>query len=87
MLDISFAYSRYKFLGNAYQLVDDYLDDEQPKIFNVNLLLQAKIYGVKAKQNLETIEDSKYKQHFINLLHYISEKPALKQAIIKSQNT
>ena len=60
--------------GIAYQLTDDFLDDEQPKSFDINLLLQAKIYGEKAKKNLAEFADNEYKKHLLNLVQYVTEK-------------
>ena len=71
--------------GIAYQLTDDFLDDDQPKNFDVNLLLQAKIYSEKAKQNLNDFEGNEYKKHFMNLLRYIAEKLASKQEKFQDQ--
>jgi octaprenyl-diphosphate synthase len=71
--------------GIAYQLIDDYLDDEQPKNFDINILLQTKIYCEKAKMNLKNIEDSEYKKHLLNLVRYISAKSDLKQERIQDQ--
>ena len=73
--------------GIAYQLTDDYLDDEQPKDFDVNLLLQAKIYSEKAKKNLEFFEDNEYKKHFLNLIRYVMDKPKLKQEKYQEQSS
>ncbi|MDP8204166.1 MAG: polyprenyl synthetase family protein [Candidatus Tenebribacter mawsonii] len=64
--------------GIAYQLMDDYLDDEQPKNFEVNLLLQAKIYCEKAKKNLKNFKNNEYKKLLLSLLQYVSDKPYLK---------
>lgn len=71
--------------GIAYQLIDDYLDDEQPQNFDVNLLLQAKIYSEKAKKNLEIFENSEYKKHLLNLLRYVAAKSNLKQEKYQEQ--
>ncbi|NQT64976.1 MAG: polyprenyl synthetase family protein [FCB group bacterium] len=71
--------------GIAYQLTDDFLDDEQPKNFDVNLLLQAKIYCGKAKKNLEIFEDREYKKHLLNLLRYVAAKSNLKQEKYQEQ--
>ncbi|MDA3813585.1 MAG: polyprenyl synthetase family protein [Candidatus Cloacimonetes bacterium] len=64
--------------GITYQLIDDYLDDEQPQKFDVNLLLQAKIYSGKAKKNLENLEDNEHKKHLMNLIRYVMDKQNLK---------
>ena len=64
--------------GISYQLTDDFLDDEQPKNIDVNLLLQAKIFAEKAKRNLDNLEDNQYKKYLLNLIRYILDKPKLK---------
>jgi len=71
--------------GIAYQLLDDYLDDEQPRNFDVNLILQAKIYSKRAKHSLAVFDDNEYKKHFLNLLRYVTEKSALEKAKIQDQ--
>ncbi len=70
--------------GLAYQLTDDFMDNEQPESFDVNLLLQAKIYCEKAKKNLENFENNEYKKHLLHLIKYILEKPS--QKLQKTQN-
>jgi len=72
--------------GIAYQLTDDLLDDEQPEDFDVNLLLQSKIYCEKAKKNLDFFEDNEYKKHFLNLIRYILDKSKLKQDQIQEKS-
>lgn len=72
--------------GIAYQLMDDFLDDEQPKTFDVNLLLQAKIYCEKAKKNLETFADNEYKKHLLNLVRYISTKSEQKEQVYQERS-
>ena len=64
--------------GIAYQLTDDFLDDEQPQNFDVNLLLQAKIYSEKAKRDLDIFENNEYKKHLLNLIQYVINRPNLK---------
>ena len=64
--------------GIAYQLTDDFLDDEQPKIFDVNLLLQAKIYCEKAKKNLNIFKNNEHKKNLLNLIQYVINRPNLK---------
>ena len=64
--------------GIAYQLTDDFLDDDQPQNFDVNLLLQAKIYCEKAKKNLDFFENNEYKKHLLNLIQYVINRPNLK---------
>ena len=64
--------------GIAYQLTDDFLDDEQPDSFEVNLLLQAKIYCEKAKNNLKIFKNNEYKKHLLNLIQYVINRPNLK---------
>jgi len=66
--------------GISYQLTDDFLDDEQPKNFNANLLLQSKIYAERARKSIKNFKDSVYKEQLLNLIRYIVEKPELKQA-------
>ena len=58
--------------------LDDNLDDKQPKNFEVNLLLQVKIYCEKAKKNLEIFEDSESKKQLLNLIKYVMDKQNLK---------
>ena len=64
--------------GIAYQLTDDFLDDEQPQNFDVNLLLQAKIYCEKAKKNLNNFKNNEYKKQLLNLIQYVINRPNLK---------
>jgi len=64
--------------GIAYQLTDDFLDDEQPTNFDVNLLLQAKIYCEKAKKNLNNFKNNEYKKQLLNLIRYVINRPNLK---------
>ncbi|MCK5050480.1 MAG: polyprenyl synthetase family protein [Candidatus Cloacimonetes bacterium] len=64
--------------GIAYQLTDDFLDDEQPKDFDVNLLLQAKIYCEKAKKNLNIFKNNEHKKNLLNLIQYVINRPNLK---------
>ncbi len=64
--------------GIAYQLIDDFLDDEQPQNFDVNLLLQAKIYCEKAKKNLNNFKNNEYKKQLLNLIRYVINRPNLK---------
>ena len=64
--------------GIAYQLTDDLLDDEQPQNFNVNLLLQAKIYCEEAKKNLNNFKNNEYKKQLLNLTQYVINRPNLK---------
>ena len=73
--------------GIAYQLMDDFLDDEQPQSFEVNLLLQTKIYCEKAKKNLDIFENNNYKKQFLNLIRYILDKPKLKQEKYQDQSS
>ncbi|MBT4575256.1 MAG: polyprenyl synthetase family protein [Candidatus Cloacimonetes bacterium] len=61
--------------GIAYQLTDDFMDDEQPENFDVNILLQAKIYCEKAKKNLENFKNNEYKKHLLYFIKYILDKP------------
>ncbi len=72
-------------IGIAYQLMDDYLDDEQPKNFDINILLQTKIYCEKAKKNLENFKDCEYKKHLLNLVRYVIIKSELKQEKTQDQ--
>jgi geranylgeranyl pyrophosphate synthase len=60
--------------GIAYQLTDDLLDNEQPKSFDVNLQLQAKIYAEKARRCLNDFPENNYKKHLLNLVHYVTDK-------------
>ncbi len=64
--------------GIAYQLTDDFLDDEQPTNFDVNLLLQAKIYCEKARKNLNIFKNDEYRKHLLNLIQYVINRPNLK---------
>ncbi len=64
--------------GIAYQLTDDFLDDEQPDNFEVNLLLQAKIYCEKARKNLNMFKNNEYRKHLLNLIQYVINRPNLK---------
>ena len=72
--------------GIAYQLMDDYLDDEQPNNFDVNLVLQTKIYCEKANKNLEFFEESEYKKHLLNLVRYVATKSEKKQMGLLDQS-
>ncbi len=67
-----------KNFGISYQLTDDYLDKEQPQNFEINLLLQAKIFGKKALHDISSLPDSGYKNNLHNLVKYVLEKGNIK---------
>ncbi len=65
--------------GIAYQLIDDFLDDECPQKFNIDLIAQAQKYAKKAIDSLFFFEESTYKKFLINLVKYVLEKINLKK--------
>jgi octaprenyl-diphosphate synthase len=66
--------------GISYQLTDDFLDDEQPRNFEVDLLSLAKNYSDRARKNLDNFKESAHKKQLLKIIEYILEKPTLKQA-------
>ena len=64
--------------GISYQLTDDYLDNEKPENFEINLLLQAKIFGKKALNDISNLPESKIKKDLRSLVKYVLEKGNIK---------
>ncbi len=61
--------------GIAYQLIDDFLDNDYPKEFPIDLISQANTYAKKAINCLAKFPNSQYKDHLINLVKYVIQKP------------
>ncbi|MBN2542673.1 polyprenyl synthetase family protein [bacterium] len=57
--------------GIAYQLIDDYMDDDHPVKIECDIPKKAEDYIIKAKTSIGPIEDSVYKQSLIQLADYI----------------
>ena len=63
--------------GIAYQLVDDYEDNEVPRTLDSNNIEKAKEYIKQAKDNIKTLNTSEYKSSLENLADFV---------ILKSEN-
>lgn len=57
-------------LGMAYQILDDYIDNDAVAIKNVTLE-EAFQFAFNAKNSIKTLEDSSYKKNLINLVDYV----------------
>ncbi len=58
--------------GMAYQIKDDYMDDDPNALNNVTLEA-AQEFANKAKQSIYELEDSVYKQHLYKLMDYVMD--------------
>ena len=57
--------------GISYQILDDYLDDDSPVPFKMNMVEKAEEFASRAKHSIEVLEDSIYKQKLSDLVDYI----------------
>ncbi len=57
--------------GIAFQLVDDYEDNEVPKTLDLNNIEKAKEYIKQAKDNIKTLDSSDYKSSLENLADFV----------------
>lgn len=67
--------------GTCYQLLDDYLDEDISLGFKINLLETAETFAAQAREDLQHIKASAYKECLNNLLEYVLARSNRKQAL------